>query len=143
MLGATEVQYLPAVVADQNKQVTPVMRSCPNAEFSISRQNQRWFQRRHSSQARRASMLTTQSTVYSSLALLSTNVHVSPMALSFGPTGTPREGAFNVNGMRSTYNNFLMDGLDNNSYGTSNQNYCSQVVQASPDATGSSRCGRV
>src|SRR5262249_55919095 len=32
------------------------------------------------------------------------------------------------------YNNFLMDGLDNNSYGTSNQNYSSQVVQASPDA---------
>lgn len=71
---------------------------------------------------------------YSSLALLSTNVHVSPAAVSFGPTGTPREGAFNVNGMRSTYNNFLMDGLDNNSYGPSNQNYSSQVVQPSPDA---------
>ena len=71
---------------------------------------------------------------YSSLALLSTNVHISPAAVSLGPTGTPREGAFNVNGMRSTYNNFLMDGLDNNSYGTSNQNFSSQVVQPSPDA---------
>jgi hypothetical protein len=71
---------------------------------------------------------------YSSLALLSTNVHISPAAVSFGPTGTPREGAFNVNGMRSVYNNFLMDGLDNNSYGPSNQNYSSQVVQPSPDA---------
>ena len=71
---------------------------------------------------------------YSTLALLSTNVHISPMALGLGVTATPREGAFNVNGMRSTYNNFLMDGLDNNSYGTSNQNYSSQVVQASPDA---------
>ncbi len=71
---------------------------------------------------------------YSSLALLATNVHQSPAAVSFGPNGTPREGAFNVNGMRSTYNNFLMDGLDNNSYGTSNQNYSSQVVQPSPDA---------
>ncbi|HEY4359561.1 MAG TPA: carboxypeptidase regulatory-like domain-containing protein [Bryobacteraceae bacterium] len=71
---------------------------------------------------------------YSSLALLATNVHISPQALSFSPSGTPREGAFNVNGMRSTYNNFLMDGLDNNSYGTSNQNYSSQVVQPSPDA---------
>jgi hypothetical protein len=71
---------------------------------------------------------------YASLALLATNVHVSPAALSLGPTGTPREGAFNVNGMRSVYNNFLMDGLDNNSYGTSNQNYSSQVVQPSPDA---------
>ena len=36
--------------------------------------------------------------------------------------------------MRSTYNNFLLDGMDNNSYGTSNQNYSSQVVQPSPDA---------
>ena len=71
---------------------------------------------------------------YSSLALLSTNVHISPIAASFSPSATPREGAFNVNGMRSTYNNFLMDGLDNNSYGTSNQNYSSQVVQPSPDA---------
>jgi hypothetical protein len=71
---------------------------------------------------------------YANLALLSTNVHISPQALSFSPSATPREGAFNVNGMRSTYNNFLMDGLDNNSYGTSNQNYSSQVVQASPDA---------
>jgi hypothetical protein len=71
---------------------------------------------------------------YANLALLATNVHISPQALSFSPSATPREGAFNVNGMRSTYNNFLMDGLDNNSYGTSNQNYSSQVVQASPDA---------
>ncbi|HTA46642.1 MAG TPA: TonB-dependent receptor [Bryobacteraceae bacterium] len=71
---------------------------------------------------------------YSSLALLSTNVHVSPIAISFSPSGTPREGSFNVNGMRSTYNDFLLDGLDNNSYGTSNQNYSSQVVQPSPDA---------
>ena len=71
---------------------------------------------------------------YANLALLATNVHISPQALSFSPSATPREGAFNVNGMRSTYNNFLLDGLDNNSYGTSNQNYSSQVVQPSPDA---------
>jgi len=71
---------------------------------------------------------------YADLALLATNVHVSPIAISFSPSGTPREGAFNVNGMRSTYNNFLLDGVDNNSYGTSNQNYSSQVVQPSPDA---------
>ena len=65
---------------------------------------------------------------------LSTNVLKSPIAVSFSPSGTPREGAFNVNGMRSTYNNFLMDGLDNNSYGPSNQGYSTQVVQPSPDA---------
>lgn len=71
---------------------------------------------------------------YSDLALLSTNVHRSPMANLFSPSGTPREGAVNVNGMRSTYNNFLLDGLDNNAYSPSNQGYSSQVVQPSPDA---------
>ncbi len=71
---------------------------------------------------------------YADLALLSTNTVKSPMSISFSPSGTPREAAFNVNGMRSTYNNFLLDGLDNNAYGTSNQGYSSQVVQASPDA---------
>jgi hypothetical protein len=71
---------------------------------------------------------------YTTLALLASNVHISPQAISFSPSATPREGAFNVNGMRSTYNNFLLDGLDNNSYGTSNQDYSSQVVQPSPDA---------
>jgi hypothetical protein len=71
---------------------------------------------------------------YADLALLSTNVVKSPMAASFSPSGTPREAAFNVNGMRSTYNNFLLDGVDNNFYGTSNQGYSSQVVQPSPDA---------
>jgi len=71
---------------------------------------------------------------YTDLALLATNTVRSPMAVSFSPSGTPREGAFNVNGMRSTYNNFLLDGLDNNAYGTSNQGYSAQVVQPSPDA---------
>ena len=47
---------------------------------------------------------------------------------------TPREGAFNVNGMRSTYNNFLLDGIDNNAYSTSNQGFSNQVAQPSPDA---------
>lgn len=71
---------------------------------------------------------------YADLALLSANVVKSPIAVSFSPSGTPREGSFNVNGMRSTYNNFLLDGLDNNAYGPSNQSYSSQVVQPSPDA---------
>ena len=71
---------------------------------------------------------------YADLALLATNTIKSPIAVSFSPSGTPREGAFNVNGMRSTYNNFLLDGVDNNAYGTSNQGYSAQVVQPSPDA---------
>ncbi|HTS76292.1 MAG TPA: TonB-dependent receptor [Bryobacteraceae bacterium] len=71
---------------------------------------------------------------YADLALLATNTVKSPIAISFSASGTPREGSFNVNGMRSTYNNFLLDGLDNNMYGTSNQGYSSQTVQPSPDA---------
>jgi Carboxypeptidase regulatory-like domain/TonB dependent receptor/TonB-dependent Receptor Plug Domain len=71
---------------------------------------------------------------YADLALLSTNTIKSPIAASFSASGTPREASFNVNGMRSTYNNFLLDGLDNNFYGTSNQGYSSQTVQPSPDS---------
>ncbi len=71
---------------------------------------------------------------YADLALLDANAVKSPIADSFSATGTPREGAFNVNGMRSTYNSFLLDGLDNNAYGTSNQGYSAQLVQLSPDA---------
>ena len=71
---------------------------------------------------------------YADLALLSANAMKSPIADAFTPGGTPREGAFNVNGMRSTYNNFLLDGIDNNAYGTSNQGFSAQAVQPSPDA---------
>ena len=74
---------------------------------------------------------------YSSLALLSTGVRQS--ALNKSNQGTPREGAFNVNGLRSTFNNFLIDGVDNNAYGTSNQGFSNQVMQPPPDAVGEFR----
>ena len=45
-----------------------------------------------------------------------------------------REASFNVNGLRSQFNNFTLDGVDNNAYGTSNQGLSNQVVQLSPDA---------
>jgi hypothetical protein len=68
---------------------------------------------------------------YSTLALLTTGVRLS----SIGTGGlTPREGSFNVNGLRSTFNNFLIDGVDNNAYGTSNQGFSNQVMQPPPDA---------
>lgn len=67
---------------------------------------------------------------YSDLALLAPGVVRSPSASS----GTPREGSFVVNGLRSTYNNYLLDGIDNNAYGTSNQGFANQVAQPSPDA---------
>ncbi len=69
---------------------------------------------------------------YSSLALLTPGVRQS--ALNKSTNGTPREGAFNVNGLRSVFNNFLIDGVDNNAYGTSNQGFSNQVMQPSPDA---------
>lgn len=44
------------------------------------------------------------------------------------------EASFNVNGLRSQFNNFTLDGVDNNAYSTSNQGLSNQVVQLSPDA---------
>ncbi len=70
---------------------------------------------------------------YSALALLAPGVRQS----AIGTGGfTPREGSFNVNGLRSTFNNFLIDGVDNNAYGTSNQGFSNQVMQPAPDAVG-------
>ena len=45
-----------------------------------------------------------------------------------------RDASFNVHGLRSALNSFILDGVDNNSYGTSNQGFSNQVVQVSPDA---------
>jgi hypothetical protein len=47
---------------------------------------------------------------------------------------TSRDATFNVNGQRSEFNNFLLDGLDNNAYGTSNQGFSNQAIPPSPDA---------
>ncbi len=49
-------------------------------------------------------------------------------------TDTSRDASFNVNGQRSEFNNFLLDGLDNNAYGTSNQGFSNQAIPPSPDA---------
>ena len=62
-----------------------------------------------------------------SLALLAPGVRLS-YSLS------KREASFNVNGQRSQFNNFTLDGIDNNAYGTSNQGLSNQVIQVSPDA---------
>jgi hypothetical protein len=64
---------------------------------------------------------------YADLALLAPGVRRSSIAGS-------RDASFNVNGMRSSLNNFVVDGVDNNAYGTSNQGFSNQVVQLSPDA---------
>jgi hypothetical protein len=64
---------------------------------------------------------------YADLALLSPGVRRSAIADS-------RDASFNVNGLRSAVNSFILDGVDNNSYGTSNQGFSNQLVQVSPDA---------
>src|SRR5215469_1588941 len=66
---------------------------------------------------------------YADLALLSPGVRKAVQS----NTAT-RDGAYDVNGMRSAFNSYNLDGLDNNAYGTSNQGFSYQVVQASPDA---------
>ncbi len=64
---------------------------------------------------------------YADLALLSPGVRRSAISES-------RDASFNVNGLRSAVNSFILDGVDNNSYGTSNQGFSNQVIQVSPDA---------
>jgi hypothetical protein len=67
------------------------------------------------------------------LALLSTGVVVSAENNGDLASGA-REGAFNINGLRSDTNNYILDGVDNNEMGTSNQGFSYQVIQLSPDA---------
>lgn len=68
---------------------------------------------------------------YSELIYLSAGIVRTP---SSGIGSAQREASFSVNGLRSTANNFLLDGLDNNYFGTSNQGFSNQVVQPPPDA---------
>ncbi|MBI4902078.1 MAG: carboxypeptidase regulatory-like domain-containing protein [Acidobacteria bacterium] len=63
---------------------------------------------------------------YADLALLSPGVRRSNIS--------SRDASFNVNGLRSSLNNFMVDGVDNNAYGTSNQGFSNQIVQLNPDA---------
>jgi len=45
-----------------------------------------------------------------------------------------RAGSYNVNGQRSMFNNFLLDGMDNNAYGESNQGFDNQIIAVPPDS---------
>lgn len=68
---------------------------------------------------------------YADLTLLVPGVARSPLE---NQTDSSRNASFNVNGMRSELNNFMLDGIDNNAYGTSNQGFSNQVIQVNPDA---------
>jgi hypothetical protein len=45
-----------------------------------------------------------------------------------------REASFNVNGQLSTFNSFLLDGIDNNAYSTNNMGFSNQFIQPTPDS---------
>jgi hypothetical protein len=70
---------------------------------------------------------------YSNLALLVPGVRQSQVG-NQGDIAFRREGSYNVNGLRSVFNNFLLDGVDNNFYGTTNQGFSNQATQPSPDS---------
>src|SRR5215467_6126917 len=66
---------------------------------------------------------------YADLALLAPGVRKAVQSNTAN-----RDAAYDINGMRSAFNSFNLDGLDNNAYGTSNQAFSYQVIQAAPDA---------
>lgn len=68
---------------------------------------------------------------YADLTLLTPGVAKSALE---NQADSSRDASFNVNGQRSELNNFMLDGVDNNSYGTSNQGFSNQVIQANPDS---------
>ncbi|WP_419803677.1 TonB-dependent receptor domain-containing protein [Terriglobus sp.] len=73
---------------------------------------------------------------YSDLLGLVTGVRQAPSAATTSSNGNSliRQGAYNVNGQRSVFNNFLLDGMDNNSYGESNQGFDNQIIAVPPDS---------
>jgi hypothetical protein len=73
---------------------------------------------------------------YTDLLATVTGVRQAPTAAttSSNLNAEVRTGAYNVNGQRSVFNNFLLDGMDNNSYGESNQGFDNQIISVPPDS---------
>ena len=72
---------------------------------------------------------------YSDLLGLVTGSRQAPSAATTSSINSlVRAGAYNINGQRSVFNNFLLDGLDNNSYGESNQGFDNQIIAIPPDS---------
>jgi outer membrane receptor protein involved in Fe transport len=68
------------------------------------------------------------------LALVAGSRQAPTAATTTAVTSLVRAGSYNVNGERSMFNNFLLDGLDNNAYGESNQGFDNQIIQPPPDS---------
>jgi hypothetical protein len=72
---------------------------------------------------------------YSDLLALVTGSRQAPTAATTtAVTSLVRAGSYNVNGERSMFNNYLLDGMDNNAYGESNQGFDNQIIQPPPDS---------
>src|SRR5271156_5950095 len=72
---------------------------------------------------------------YSDLLGLVTGSRQAPTAATTSSISSlVRAGAYNINGQRSVFNNFLLDGMDNNSYGESNQGFDNQIIAVPPDS---------
>ena len=71
---------------------------------------------------------------YSNLVGLATGVALSPIGTNNGNQSLVREGSFNVSGQRSMFNNYMLDGIDNNAHGTSNHGFSKQIIQPAPNS---------
>jgi hypothetical protein len=72
---------------------------------------------------------------YSDLLALVTGSRQAPTAATTSSISSlVRQGAYNINGQRSMFNNFLLDGMDNNAYGESNQGFDNQIIAIPPDS---------
>ena len=72
---------------------------------------------------------------YSDLLGLVTGSRQAPTAaVTSSINSLVRAGSYNINGQRSMFNNFLLDGLDNNAYGESNQGFDNQIIAVPPDS---------
>ena len=68
------------------------------------------------------------------LALVTGSRQAPTAATTSSISSLVRQGAYNVNGQRSMFNNFLLDGMDNNAYGESNQGFDNQIIAIPPDS---------
>ena len=68
------------------------------------------------------------------LALIPGSRQAPTAATSTSINSLVRAGSYNVNGQRSMFNNFLLDGIDNNAYGESNQGFDNQIIAVPPDS---------
>ena len=82
-------------------------------------------------QPREVSNLPLNGREYADLAKLAPGVRTS---LLENESTTSRDASYNVNGLRASWNEFILDGLNNSSYGVDNQGFSSQAIQPVLDA---------